>query len=116
MADGSPADQVGLSDAGVRPLRTASGSPRRLPDDSEIEIRDASANVSCRSSSRTTSSMAIAEFEPALKRPTWTAVLHEWVVSVDHKRIGIMYFLMAVAFLVIGGAEAMVMRWQLLWP
>ena len=60
--------------------------------------------------------MAIAEFEPALKRPTWTAVLHEWVVSVDHKRIGIMYFLMAVVFLVIGGAEAMVMRWQLLWP
>ena len=60
--------------------------------------------------------MAIAEFEPALKRPTWTAVLHEWVVSVDHKRIGIMYFLIAVVFLVIGGAEAMVMRWQLLWP
>ena len=60
--------------------------------------------------------MAIAEFEPALKRPPWTAVLHEWVASVDHKQIGIMYFLMAVVFLVIGGAEAMVMRWQLLWP
>jgi cytochrome c oxidase subunit 1 len=60
--------------------------------------------------------MAIAEFEPALERPPWTAVLHEWVTSVDHKRIGIMYFLMAVVFLVIGGAEAMVMRWQLLWP
>jgi cytochrome c oxidase subunit 1 len=60
--------------------------------------------------------MAVAESEPAVERLPWTAVLHEWVTSVDHKRIGIMYFLMAVVFLVIGGAEAMVMRWQLLWP
>src|SRR5205807_1861210 len=30
--------------------------------------------------------------------------------------IGIMYFLIAVAFLVIGGAEALVIRFQLLWP
>ena len=60
--------------------------------------------------------MAIAEINPALERPPWTAVLHEWIASVDHKQIGIMYFLMAVVFLVFGGAEAMVMRWQLLWP
>ena len=60
--------------------------------------------------------MAIAEHEPALERPPWTAVLHEWVTTVDHKKIGIMYILMAVVFLVIGGAEALVMRFQLLWP
>jgi cytochrome c oxidase subunit I len=47
---------------------------------------------------------------------SWTEVLHDWVATVDHKKIGIMYFLMAVAFLVIGGAEALVMRIQLLWP
>src|SRR5947209_8590524 len=60
--------------------------------------------------------MAIAEREPALERLPWTAVLHDWVTTVDHKKIGIMYFLMAVVFLVIGGAEALVMRFQLLWP
>src|SRR5262249_31970825 len=58
--------------------------------------------------------MAIAEREPALERPPWTAVLHDWVTSGDHKKIGLMYFLMGVVFLVIGGAEALVMRFQLL--
>jgi cytochrome c oxidase subunit I len=52
----------------------------------------------------------------ALERPNWTAVLHEWVVTVDHKKIGIMYVLMAIVFLVIGGCEALVMRWQLFYP
>ena len=51
--------------------------------------------------------------EPA---PPWTAVLHEWVTTVDHKKIGIMYILMAVVFLVIGGCEAVLIRWQLFWP
>ena len=58
--------------------------------------------------------MAIAVHEPSLERPSWTTMLHEWVTSVDHKQIGIMYVLMALVFLVIGGAEAMVMRFQLL--
>src|SRR5262245_55403098 len=59
--------------------------------------------------------MAIAEHEFAVERPPWTAVLHEWVVTVDHKKIGLMYILMSVVFLVIGGTEALVMRWQLMW-
>ena len=46
----------------------------------------------------------------------WTAVLHEWVTTVDHKKIGIMYVLMAVVFLVVGGCEALLVRWQLFWP
>ncbi len=58
--------------------------------------------------------MAVAEVNPVITKPPWTAVLHEWLVSVDHKRIGIMYFLMAVVFLVIAGVEALVMRWQLM--
>ena len=45
--------------------------------------------------------------------PAWTGVLHEWVTTVDHKKIGIMYVLMAVVFLVIAGCEAILMRWQL---
>ena len=46
----------------------------------------------------------------------WTERLHEWVTTVDHKRIGIMYVLYALVFLVIGGIEAAVMRIQLLRP
>jgi cytochrome c oxidase subunit 1 len=59
--------------------------------------------------------MATAELAPTPERLPWTAVLHDWVTTVDHKKIGIMYFLVAVVFLVIGGAEALVMRFQLLW-
>ena len=32
--------------------------------------------------------------------------LHEWVVTVDHKRLGLMYVIYALVFLVIGGLEA----------
>jgi cytochrome c oxidase subunit 1 len=59
--------------------------------------------------------MAIAD-APVAARPAWTAVLHEWVTTVDHKKIGIMYILMSVGFLVVAGSEAVMMRLQLLWP
>jgi cytochrome c oxidase subunit I len=42
--------------------------------------------------------------------------LHEWVTTVDHKRLGILYILYALFFLVIGGIEATVMRIQLIIP
>src|SRR5271168_231623 len=42
--------------------------------------------------------------------------LHEWVVTVDHKKLGILYILYALGFLVIGGIEATIMRIQLLVP
>lgn len=57
--------------------------------------------------------MATVAKPAVLDRPVWTARLHEWVVTVDHKRIGIMYVLMAVVFLVIAGLEALAIRWQL---
>src|SRR5262249_34093052 len=60
--------------------------------------------------------MAVVDQEFAVERPTWTGVLHEWVVTVDHKKIGIMYILMAVLFLVVAGVEALLMRLQLFWP
>jgi cytochrome c oxidase subunit 1 len=42
--------------------------------------------------------------------------LHEWVITVDHKRLGIMYILYALSFLLIGGVEATIMRIQLIVP
>jgi cytochrome c oxidase subunit 1 len=42
--------------------------------------------------------------------------LHEWVTTVDHKQLGIMYILYALFFLVIGGIEATIMRIQLIGP
>ena len=42
--------------------------------------------------------------------------LHGWITTVDHKRLGIMYILYALVFLVIGGIEATIMRIQLIVP
>src|SRR5882762_9088384 len=42
--------------------------------------------------------------------------LHDWVVTVDHKRLGILYILSAPLFLVIGGMEATIIRIQLVVP
>ena len=39
--------------------------------------------------------------------------LLQWISSVDHKMIGIMYLLIALIFFLIGGAEALLMRIQL---
>ena len=52
-------------------------------------------------------------------RPAATPLLdrlHDWVVTVDHKRLGIMYVIYALVFLVIGGLEATIMRIQLAYP
>ena len=38
------------------------------------------------------------------------------MTTVDHKKIGIMYVLMAIVFLVIAGLEALAIRWQLFTP
>jgi cytochrome c oxidase subunit I len=42
--------------------------------------------------------------------------LLQWISSVDHKMIGIMYLLIALIFFLIGGAEALLMRIQLAEP
>ena len=47
---------------------------------------------------------------------TVLAYLHEWIVTVDHKKLGIMYILYALLFLVVGGVEAMLIRLQLSVP
>jgi cytochrome c oxidase subunit I len=45
-----------------------------------------------------------------------TLRLHGWVTTVDHKKLGLMYILYALVFLVIGGIEATIMRIQLVVP
>jgi len=42
--------------------------------------------------------------------------VHEWITTVDHKRLGILYIVYALIFLVIGGIEATIMRIQLAVP
>src|SRR6202020_2900885 len=46
--------------------------------------------------------------------PPLADALHGWVTTVDHKRLGILYILYALIFLVIGGIEAGIMRIQLM--
>ena len=43
-------------------------------------------------------------------------ILHEWVTTVDHKKLGILYIVYSLFFLVIGGIEATIMRIQLIVP
>jgi len=42
--------------------------------------------------------------------------LHGWITTVDHKRLGILYIVYSLVFLVIGGVEATIMRIQLIVP
>jgi cytochrome c oxidase subunit 1 len=44
------------------------------------------------------------------------AVLHEWLTTVDHKRLGVMYVCLGLVFFVVAGLEATLMRWQLAVP
>jgi cytochrome c oxidase subunit I len=48
--------------------------------------------------------------------PPLTLRLHEWVTTVDHKRLGILYIVYALFFLLVGGVEATIMRIQLIRP
>jgi len=62
-------------------------------------------------------------FEYPLARPPAEAQrlpllvqLHDWVVTVDHKRLGIMYICTGLLFFAVAGLEASIMRWQLAFP
>src|SRR6202044_1851538 len=62
------------------------------------------------------STESIAWPNTAAASPSFVDHLHEWVTTVDHKRLGILYIFYALVFLVIGGFEAGVMRIQLVRP
>jgi cytochrome c oxidase subunit 1 len=49
-------------------------------------------------------------------RPTATTGWWSWLTTVDHKRIGILYGITALVFLLVGGLEALLIRVQLAGP
>ncbi len=51
-----------------------------------------------------------------LARPTAKTGLTSWLTTVDHKRIGLLYGCTAIVFLLLGGAEALLIRLQLAVP
>ncbi len=51
-----------------------------------------------------------------LSRPRDVSGLKDWLTTVDHKKIGIMYGAAALFFMLIGGAAALLMRLQLAAP
>src|SRR5262249_20427998 len=54
--------------------------------------------------------------EARAERRPFVTTLHEWVTTVDHKKIGVLYILYALGFLVVGGIEALIIRIQLMYP
>src|SRR3984893_10383648 len=44
----------------------------------------------------------------------WVDELHQWLTTVDHKRLGILYVLSSLLFLALGGFEALIIRIQLM--
>ena len=42
----------------------------------------------------------------------WPYLWREWITSVDHKRIGVMYFILGLVMLVRGFSDAIMMRSQ----
>lgn len=56
----------------------------------------------------------IGQRETSAAESSWGIL--SWVTSVDHKRIGMLYILLAVFFLVVGGFEAVLIRIQLSIP
>ena len=53
---------------------------------------------------------------PLLQRPVHPTGVWNWLTTVDHKRIGILYGVSAFVLFLTGGMEALVMRWQLARP
>ncbi|MGH2776825.1 MAG: cytochrome ubiquinol oxidase subunit I, partial [Actinomycetota bacterium] len=61
--------------------------------------------------------MATAAAQGSLfRRPTATTGWWSWVTTVDHKKIGIMYYFTALFFFIVGGLEALLIRVQLAQP
>ena len=52
----------------------------------------------------------------SVERQAFVDVIHAWITTVDHKRLGLLYIAYALIFLIIGGIEATIMRLQLIRP
>ena len=55
-------------------------------------------------------------FDTTPLREEFLERLHDWVVTVDHKKLGIMYIVYSTFFLLVAGAEALCIRIQLAIP
>jgi cytochrome c oxidase subunit I len=59
---------------------------------------------------------AIDETPPAHRHGTYLETVHSWVVTVDHKKLGMLYIGYALIFLLVAGIEALTIRMQLFFP
>lgn len=50
------------------------------------------------------------------QKPSFGSVLWDWLTTVDHKKIGIMYLAAGGFFFILGGLEALLIRLQLMYP
>src|ERR1700740_3553632 len=62
-----------------------------------------------------TESLPLYPGQLALRRPL-VEELHDWITTVDHKRLGVLYVLYGFLMFALGGAEATIMRLQLIRP
>ena len=85
-------NQTWIENAGHGIERSGPGRSDCLPGDASL---------------MSTNTIALTDFPTT--RPL-TLRLHEWVTTVDHKRLGILYIFYALIFLVVGGIEATIMR------
>jgi cytochrome c oxidase subunit 1 len=49
-------------------------------------------------------------------RRTWLDTAHDWITTVDHKKLGLLYMILSIFFLLVGGVEAIAIRIQLAVP
>src|SRR5579883_1295390 len=47
---------------------------------------------------------------------SWARFAHDWVLTVDHKQLGMMYIIIALLFFVLSGLQAAAIRAQLMYP
>ncbi|MGB6111909.1 MAG: cbb3-type cytochrome c oxidase subunit I, partial [Acidobacteriaceae bacterium] len=59
----------------------------------------------------------VLDLTPKEKHPRlWLEVMHDWIVTTDHKKIGLMYIAASLMFLLVGGVEILLIRIQLAKP
>ncbi|GGH08133.1 cytochrome c oxidase subunit I [Silvibacterium dinghuense] len=53
---------------------------------------------------------------PAARKHSILEIAHSWITTVDHKKLGILYTVFGIFWLLVGGAEAIAIRIQLAMP
>ncbi len=85
--------------------------PNLKLSDTRLNCADGISGVAEMSDIPITPGLLDADF-PAQSQSAWL----EWIATVDHKRIGILYLLATSIFFCLGGIEALLIRIQLAWP